>query len=77
MFSVEDDRLPEAEGYVRAVIYSSVFHCVPNSKDISNSEFHNIIHTNPRGSLPYWVVKKAIEHEMVNTYVRIKEVLNV
>jgi hypothetical protein len=69
--SVEDDRIPVTEQYVRGHVYMTAFNAAPSEKDEKVSNCRYIIQTAVKGSLPNWIVNKGVASEIGDAFDKI------
>jgi hypothetical protein len=63
-------------GYLRGHLYLTGFHVVPLKEDPSNCDVYYVVQTSIGGSLPSWVVNKAVGGEMQETFPKMAKLFN-
>jgi len=69
--SIQHEKIPETPEYVRGHLYLTAWYATPLPSKPEHCKAHYVVHTNIKGSLPYWMVAKGIVGELADTFPKI------
>jgi len=74
--SVEDEKIPQVNSFVRGDLMIVACSAQPTKEDPSICRAQYLVHTDIKGSLPHWLVNKGVVGEMTDTFNRIQRLID-